>query len=151
MAFASKLSFRLLSIFDCLRTWGSKTYNSDLIDLSITELLLFLNQLSNCKCNILNRAPHFMLTITPSLSPVIGKASECFVRAKRLKIQWKWVVLAWASSRFSMLQVSKCTPRNSHFFTLTEKLATKKRALTSIYSGAFALAKLDCEQSLFIT
>ena len=50
-----------------------------------------------------------------------------------------------------MLQVSKCTPRNSYFFTLTEKLATKKRALTSIYSGAFALAKLDCEQSLFFS
>ena len=77
----------------------------------LAELLLFLNQLSNFKCNILNRDPHFMLTITPSLSPVIGKASECFVRAKRSRIQWKWVVLAWASSRFSMLQVRTCSPK----------------------------------------
>ena len=104
-----------------------------IIALSLTKLLLFLNQLSNCKSNILNRDPHFMLTITPSLSPVIGKASECFVRAKRSKIHWKWVVLAWASNRFSMLRVSTCTPQImvSYFFILTRKLATTKRALTS--------------------
>ena len=129
-AFASKLSFRLLFIFDCLKTRCSKTYNS--IARSITELLLFLNQLSNCKCNILNRGPHFMLTTTPSLSPVTGKASECFVRAKRSRIQWKWVVLDWASSRFSMLQVRTCSLRkmDSYFFLLIEKLATTKHALT---------------------
>ena len=134
MAFASKLSFRLLFIFDCLKTWCSKT--NDSIALSVTELLLFLNQLSNWKWNILNRDPHFMLTITPSLSPVIGKASECFVRAKRSRIQWKWVVLAWASSRFSMLQVSTCSLRKmgSYFFLLIEKLATTKHALISIYT-----------------
>ena len=96
----------------------------------------FLNQLSNWKWNILNRDPHFMLTITPSLSPVIGKVSECFVRAKRSRNQWKWVVLAWASSRFSMLQVRTCSLRKmgSYFFLLIEKLATTKRALISIYT-----------------
>ena len=132
--FASKLSFRLPFIFDCLKTWCSKT--NDSIVLSVTELLLFLNQLSNCKSNILNRGQHFMLTTTPSLSPVIGKASECFVRAKRSRIQWKWVVLAWASSRFSMLQVSTCSLRKmgSYFFLLIEKLATTKHALISIYT-----------------
>ena len=103
MAFASKLSFRLLFICYCLKTWCSKTYNS--IALSITKLLLFLNQLSNCKRNIFNRDPHFMLTITPSLSTVTGKVSECFLRAMRLKIQQKRIVLAWGSSRCSMLQV----------------------------------------------
>ena len=106
-AFASKLSFRLPFIFECLKTWCSKT--NDSIVLSVPELLLFLNQLSNCKSNILNRGQHFMLTTTPSLSPVIGKASECFVRAKRSRIQWKWVVLVWASSRFSTLQVRTCS------------------------------------------
>ena len=133
-AFASKLSFRLLFIFHCLKTWCSKRCNS--IALSITELLLFLNQLSNCKCNILHRGPHFMLTITPSSSPVIGKASECFVRVIRSRIQWKWVVLDWASSRFSMLQVRTCSLRKmgSYFFLLIEKLATTKHALISIYT-----------------
>ena len=134
MAFASKLSFRLLFIFHCLKTWCSKT--NDSIALSITELLPFLNQLSNCNWNILNRDPHFMLTITPSLSPVIGKASECFVRAKRSRNQWKWVVLAWASSRFSMLQVRTCSPRkmSSYFFLVIEKLATAKHAWISVYT-----------------
>ena len=133
-AFASKLSFRLLFIFHCFKTWCSKT--NDSIALSITELLLFLNQLSNCKWNILNRGPHFMLTITPSLSPVIGKASECFVRAISWRIQWKWVVLAWALSRFSMLQVRTCSLRKigSYFFLLIKKLATTKHALISIYT-----------------
>ena len=132
--FASKLSFRLPFIFDCLKTWCSKT--NDSIVLSVTELLLFLNQLSNWKWNILNRDLHFMLTITPSSGPVIGKGSECFVRAKRSRIQWKWVVLAWASSRFSMLQVSTCSLRKmgSYFFLLIEKLATTKHALISIYT-----------------
>ena len=88
--------------FYCLKTWCSKTYNS--IALSITKLLLFLNQLSNCKRNILNRDPHFMLTITPSLSTVTGKVSECFLRVKRSKI-YKRIVLSWGSSRCSMLQV----------------------------------------------
>ena len=134
MAFASKLSFRLLFIFHCLKTWCSKT--NDSIALSITELLPFLNQLCNCNWNILNRDPHFMLTITPSLSPVIGKVSECFVRAKRSRNQWKWVVLAWASSRFSMLQVRTCSPRkmSSYFFLVIEKLATTKHAWISIYT-----------------
>ena len=127
MPFASKLSLRLL--FFILEKRRRKTYNS--IVLLITELLL-----SNCKWNILNRDPHFMLTITPSLSPLIGKASECFVRAKRSRIQWKWVVLAWASSRFSMLQVRTCSLRKMgrYFFLLIEKLATTKHALISIYT-----------------
>ena len=71
--------------FWLLKTRCSKSYNS--IALSITELLLLLHQLSNCRCHILNRDPHFMHTIMPSLSPVTGKASECFVRAKGSKIQ----------------------------------------------------------------
>ena len=47
-----------------------------------------------------------MPTITLSSRPMIGKASECWVQARKTKIRWKWVVLAWASSQFSTSQVN---------------------------------------------
>ena len=47
-----------------------------------------------------------MPTITLSSRPMIGKASECCVQARKTKIRWKWVVLAWASSQFSTSQVN---------------------------------------------
>ena len=47
-----------------------------------------------------------MPTIMLSSRPMIGKASECCVQARKTKIPWKWVVLAWASSQFSTSQVN---------------------------------------------
>ena len=103
MAFASKLSFRLLFKFLLLENMVQQNLQL-YCSLNYKTVALF-NQLSNCKRNILNRDPHFMLTITPSLSTVTGKVSECFLRAKRSKIQYKRIALAWGSSRCSMLQV----------------------------------------------
>ena len=47
-----------------------------------------------------------MPTIMLSSRPMIGKASECCVQARKTKIRWKWVVLAWASSQFFTSQVN---------------------------------------------